>query len=480
MRLLPVMLMIGFMAWSQTAVAQSNNGVTVINNPGGGTIAYAQMPAQHTLQGALGKVLQYAHMRFGARPQISRVMRGSDGNSLAVIFTVKPPGQGNQEIAGLALVAVSPSAPGKGAVLTDQADRFRSTVGPMLKQLQSGAGLSGTGSSPASAAANASASASAPKSAAAPAPTNTSPGSQTPAAASLPMKARPAAASGAPAAPLHQTPFPDGSGSIGLPDGWTITGAHAGEVTAKGPGPAGLHFDWQIPALDPNDPRARGLMRPGTAASFVDIPYGTDAASTFKLALTQFLQKHGKSPPTIEIVDSTQVGPKEALVSARMGAVDGQGPTTALVDIGIGPPDNQASYLITLYIISFPQELAQQSQATVVAMLHSYNVNQDVQLAQIQADSQKSQQMTAQTLAEMRRRQAASDQQFAAFQRSQDAQERQFQAFDNNLLDRTVIRDTDLNAHGTVSNDLADALVDANPNRFQEVSPSEYVKGIDY
>lgn len=32
----------------------------------------------------------------------------------------------------------------------------------------------------------------------------------------------------------------------------------------------------------------------------------------------------------------------------------------------------------------------------------------------------------------------------------------------------------------SVSNDLADALVNANPNRFQEVSPSEYVKGIDY
>jgi hypothetical protein len=43
-----------------------------------------------------------------------------------------------------------------------------------------------------------------------------------------------------------------------------------------------------------------------------------------------------------------------------------------------------------------------------------------------------------------------------------------------------VIRDTDLNGHGTVSNDLADALVEANPNRFQEVPASEYVKGIDY
>src|SRR5579863_5139836 len=275
MRPLPRMLMVGFLAWFQTAGAQSNNGVTVINNPGGGTIAYAQMPAQHTLQGALGKVLQYAHSRFGARPQISRVMRGNDGNSLAVIFTVKPPGQGNQEIDGLALVAVSPSAPAKGAVLTDQADRFRSTVGPMLKQLQSGAGLSATGSSPASATANAPA----------PAPISTSSGSQPPPAASGSTKGRSAAASGAPAAPLHQTPFPDGSGSIGLPDGWTITGAHAGEVIAKGPAPAALHFDWQIPALDSTDPRSRGLMRPGTATSFVDIPYGTDAANKFKSAM---------------------------------------------------------------------------------------------------------------------------------------------------------------------------------------------------
>jgi hypothetical protein len=477
MRVLPLMLMVACI-WSQTAGAQSNGGVAVITNPGGGTIAYAQMPAQHTLQGAMGKVLQYAHSRFGARPQISHVMRGSDGNSLAVIFTVKSPAQGNQEIVGLALVAVSPSAPGKGAVLSDQADRFRSTVGHMLKMLQSGAGLSATGSSPASATANAPASA--PESQVTTAPTSNTSGSQTPAAASSPTKGRPTAASGAPAAPLHQTTFPDGSGSIGLPDGWTITGAHAGEVTAKGPATAALHFDWPISALDPNDPRSRGLMRPGTAASFVDIPYGTDAANTFKTAYTQFLQKRGKSPPKIEIVESTTVGPREALVSARIGAADGQGPTLALVDVGIGALDNQASYIITLYIIDVPEELAPQSQATVVAMLHSYRVNQDVAQAQLQADAQKSQELTAQTLAEMRRRQAASDQQFAAFQRNQNAEEQQFQAFDNNLLDRTVIRDTDLNAHGTVSNDLADALIDANPNRFQEVPPSEYVKGIDY
>jgi len=444
-------------AWPLIGAAQSNSGVTVIDNPGGGTIVYAQMPAQHTLQGAMGKVLQYAHSRFGARPQVDHVMRGSDGNSLAVTFTVKSPAQGNQDISALALVAVSPSGPGKGALLSDQADRFRSTVGPMLKRLQSGAGLSGTGSSSAAVAANARPSASPAAAVASGAPS----GSGTAMEVSPPAKG-----ATAPAATLHQTPFPDGSGSIGLPDGWTLTDAHAGEVIAKGPPPAGLHFDWQISALDPNDPRSQNLRRGVGAASFVIIPYGTDGADTFKAAITQLLQRQRKAVPSIEIVDSKQLSPQETTLVADVGAIDGQSPTRALVDIGIASKNPLGGYLITLYMVSFPQPTTAQNQATVTAMFHSYKTNTDVALREIHADMQASQAFTQSTVADMNRR--------------QDAQDRQFQAFDNNLLDRTVIRDTDLNGHGTVSNDLADALVEANPNRFQEVPPSEYVKGIDY
>src|ERR1700722_197035 len=117
------------------ALGQGRPAVSVIDNPGGGSIATAQMPAQHTVQGAMGRVLQYVRFRFGARPQITRVLRGADGKTLAVIFTLKATQPANQELAGLALVAVSPSAPGKGAVLTDQADRFRTTVKPMLDRL---------------------------------------------------------------------------------------------------------------------------------------------------------------------------------------------------------------------------------------------------------------------------------------------------------------------------------------------------------
>jgi len=436
----PIMLL-----WT-IAQAQSDRGVTLIDNPGGGTIAYAQMPAQHTLRDAIGRVLQYVHTRFGSRPQITRVLKGADGSSVAVIFTVKALGQSSQDIAGLAMVAVSASAPAKGAVLTDQADRFRSTVGPMLKHLQSGAGLTGTDGGPMPPAA------SPPSGSGATAPAASSAAAQSAAAQSA-------------AATLHQTAFPDGSGSIGLPDGWSITGAHAGEVVAQGPGSAGLHFDWQISAVDPNDPRSRG-MRGGGAGSPVAIPYGTDGANTYKAAITQFLQKQGKSPPTIDVVDSKRLSAQESMLVASIGAIDGRSPMRALIDIGISPLNPLGGYLITLYVVSFPQQLGQQSLPTAAAILHSYKVNDGVAVAQIRADAQRSQAFTQGTLAEMNRR--------------QDAQDRQFQAFDNNLLDRTVIRDTYVNGHGTVSNDLADALVDANPDRFQEVPPSEYVKGIDY
>jgi hypothetical protein len=458
MRRLHLILSAVLLVLPLAAAAQSNRAVTVIDNPGGGTIAYARMPRQHTLQGAIGKVLQYVHARFGARPQIGKVMRGADGNSLAVTFTVQSPSAGNQQIAGLALVAVSQSGPGLGAVLSDQADRFRSTVGPMLRRLQSGAGLSGTGGGSSTAAA-ANAPASAPGSGATSSSAPSSGGSS--AAVSSPTSDT-AAAAGAPAAVLHQTPFPDGSGSIGLPDGWTITGAHAGQVIAKGPGSAGLHFDWPIPAADPRSQSARS----GGAAGPVVIPYGTDGADTFKSLIAQLYQKQGKAPPTVDIVGSKSTSAQETVVVANIGSIDGQSPTRSLIDLGIGPLDSMGDYTIFLYTISIPQQLAAQSQATVTAIFHSYKVNQDVALAQIHADTQGVQQFTETTVSRMNR--------------NQDIQDRQFQAFDNNLLDRTVIRDNDLNGDGTVSNDLAQALIESNPDRFQEVPPSDYVQGIDY
>ena len=443
-----------WMAVPLVAYPQSNAGVTVIDNPGGGTIAYAQMPAQHTVQGAMGRVLQYAHSRFGARPQVARVMRGADGNSLAVTFTVQPTTGGTGEMAGLALVVVSPSAPGKGALLTDQADRFRTTVKSMLQRLESQAGAQKTSSVPPS---TPSVAAVTPSQVTA---TNAKPSSDSKASAPPP------------AAPLHQTPFPDGTGSIGLPDGWTITGAHAGEITAKGPAVAGLHFAWQFTAFD----RGQG----GGPGSPFAIPYGTDAGATFKALMTQNLQRQRKTVPAIDILASLPVADHEFFVVANAGPADGQPPFRTWAHVHIGPLNNMGGYQITLYMINVPQENADRTQATAVAMFSSYKVNTDAAVAQIHSDMQKQQQWFERQQADFHAREQAQDSQFAAYQRRQDMQDRQFAAFDNGLLNNTVVFDKELNGHGTVSNDLADALVQADPNRFQEVRASDYVKGIDY
>jgi hypothetical protein len=447
-----LLLAAALMAGPIVAYSQSNAGVTVIDNPGGGTIAYAQLPAQHSVQGAMGKVLQYVHSRFGARPQVSRVMRGADGNSLAVTFIVKPTTGGTGDIAGLALVIVSTSAPGKGAVLTDQADRFRTTVKAMLQQLGSQAGAPRTSSDPPS-----------PPSTPAPTPAASTSAAAAPATKSAPLPA---------AAALHQAPFPDGTGSIGLPDGWTITGSHWGEIVAQGPAPAGLHFNWQFAATD----RAQGG---GPGAPFV-IPYGTDAGATFKAVMTQNLQRQHKTVPSIDILASAPVADHEYFVVANAGAVDGQIPLRTWAHVGIGPRNNAGGYQITLYMINVPQQNADQTRSTAIAMFSSYKVNGDLVTAQIHAETQKNQQWFEHQQADYHARERAQDQQFASYQRQEDVKDRQFAAFQNGLLDNTVVFDKDLNGHGTVSNDLADALVQADPNRFQEVTASDYVKGIDY
>jgi hypothetical protein len=82
------------------------------------------------------------------------------------------------------------------------------------------------------------------------------------------------------------------------------------------------------------------------------------------------------------------------LVVVDVGAVGGQSPTRALVDIGIAPKDPPGGYLITVYMVSFPQQLAAQNQATVTAIFHSYKTNTAVQLAEIHADAQATQAFT--------------------------------------------------------------------------------------
>jgi endo-beta-N-acetylglucosaminidase D len=72
-----------------------------------------------------------------------------------------------------------------------------------------------------------------------------------------------------------------------------------------------------------------------------------------------------------------------------------------------------------------------------------------------------------------------------SFEYHEDSISRNGQGFSNYLLDQTVVQDNNMYnngtiGHGTVWNSTADALVKANPNRYEIVDTPNYWRGIDY
>jgi hypothetical protein len=452
---------IGFVLLCGTAVA-ATPGVTTISNPGGGTIAYAQLPQQHTAQGAMGKVLQYVESNFGARPDVDKVMKSPDGNSLAVTFTVSP--KGKPQMAGLALVAVSATGPGAGAVLSDTPDHLRTSLKPMLTTLQGVAAKAGSAGAQAAIAnasgseapsASTSVSKSATKTSAAPAAST----------AATPVKAS------APAQKLTQTNFPDGSGSVGLPAGWRITNAREGDINAQGPKGEKMRFGMAQQAIDFSNPQSRALGRgPGGTApgNYVAIPFGTPGDVAYKQVLAQLAQKLRQRAPSIDysIVQTipTQGSGKNYFLEGNV--VDADGPGIIWVEVMESPMAPMGTWSLNIYEITVPEALAGQEMATVLGMLPTYKTNNAVIMAELNADNRQVQQVTSNALRNARQ--------------MTDASDRSTQAMSDYLRSQTVVSDSALNGHGRVDDDVANALIAANPNRFQAVSSSNYIRGIDY
>jgi hypothetical protein len=114
------------------------------------------------------------------------------------------------------------------------------------------------------------------------------------------------------------------------------------------------------------------------------------------------------------------------------------------------------------------------------ALLKQKQQSDQQTLAWGQQYSNQIKQIGAQATARMNATEAANDAQHAGYWAQQDANAKNGQAFSNYLLDQTVIQDANRNAHGTVWNQTADALVRSNPNRFSIVQTPNFWKGIDY
>jgi hypothetical protein len=432
--------------------ARADDPLKVIQRPGGGRIVYGTVTGQSTEAGAMGAVLRWLHANLGDRPQVGKLFRVRGTNSVAVFFTAVRHRRGDQPVAGI--VIVSKVAPDRVEVVSlyDEASHFGATVNPMLKTLL---------------------------------------GVWHPNAASAP----PAAAS-VHAAPLRQYVLPDRSASVSLPHGWNVQpNSGGGTILAQGPNGELVSLGFPLLAMNSSDPRvrqtmqfARGAGRNTSYANALYYPYGGDPARTFVDLVQMLRQKHGAAPANFNIASETAVhgglGSRCVHLTGQVDVHDGKGLREMNTIFCIGPLSRMGQYMSLAYQTTAPMKVAAAERATLGAILQSFRTNEALVAAETRA-------IAAPAIAaihEIGRRAAQQaieagaieDQQAERFQQHMDQIDRNGQAFGNYLLDQAVIEDTQNNAHATVWNQTADALVQHNPQRFGYVDTPNFWKGIDY
>ena len=436
-------------------IALAQSGLTTIENPKGGRIVYGEVDGQNTEAGAMGAVLRSLHNQYGDKPQVGKLFQVRGTNSVAVFFTMVNRNQKNMQLAGMIIASQTSGGHVEAALLTDEAPRFGSTINPMLSKLFSVWRPNGNTAS-----------------------------------------AQEAAVVGKGAA-LKLYTLPDRSASVSLPEGWNVLpSSSGGTIMAQGPDGSAVALGYPYLASDTNNPSVRqtlailqrGGLRNTSYAHALYYPYGGDLGKTFEDLLQMARKNQGEPPVAIKISSETPMPVSGALRCAHLygeiDAQDGKGMREMNTVFCSAPPGPHGSYMNLAYHTAVPVQFADRERGTMEAILASFNVNQAV--VQSQANAIAAPAIAA--IHEVGRRaaqqaadaHAAEDTHNRAVEKRWDNNDKNNQAFSNYLLDQTVIQDNQLNAHGTVWNQTADAMVKNDPQRYEYVNTPNFWKGIDY
>ena len=456
------------------SVPHAQSPLKTINNPQGGIIVYGLVDGATSEAAAMSKVLRIMHNNCGERPQVGKVYRVRGTNSDAVFFTVVNHPAGNKPVAGLLIAA--PSGPNQieAALVSDDAARFGSTVNPMLSRLFSEWHPGGAGQ------------------------------------ASGPATGGHSALAGK----LHTVTASDNSVSIGVPEGWALDPASGhGVIIAKGPQGEVVALNMMRNAVDSSSAWQQNFWRmggrpiPGT----ILYPYHGNLIREFPNLVQAWRRAGGLGPAKLQVdkIDRTpppQGAPQgeECVIVKGQLDPDGRGMRSWSEMMCATLPANEwRGYMVIRHQSLFPNSLAAQQQPTVEAMIPTWRQNAEVLNQELAADIRRKQADDAairaqtrvaidnihaigqQATARYNATQAANDAQHAGYWAQQDTNARTNQGFHNYLLDQTVIQDNNMHnngtiGHGTVWNSEADALVKANPNRFEIVNTPNFWKGVDY
>jgi hypothetical protein len=440
--------------------------------PQGGNIVFGSVDGADTPPAAMGSILKHLHQQYGERPQVGRVFKVRGTDSDAVFFTLTRHSPTTLKIAGMLLVS---NAPGhvEAALLSDEAARFGTSVNPMLQKLfetwQPGGRALLTHATPRSSAATGSS------------------GSHSDGSASV----------ADPVLPLHLYRLQDNSASVMLADGWRVSPqSGGGTILAQGPQGETIALGFPYLAYNSNDPRTMQMRQFAVSpsgrntiyAKALFIPFGADLGRSF-MELNSQARRVG-SPAVVPMqVEHTQpaqsgYGGRCAILSGSSPASSGQQPLQFEGTFCQGQPDQNGGFMNLADLAFAPAQLASRERGTLRAMMASFQVNHAIVNAQAAALAAPVVEAIHQIGRDVDARIRESDRQMeerrASFNEHNDVMDRTSQGFSNYILDKSVIVDTQNDAHGTFWNGTADALVKSDPKRFEYVDTPNYWKGIDY
>jgi hypothetical protein len=420
------------------ACTRDQSPLKVIDDPSGGHVVYGPVN-ESTPQAAMAAVLRYVHTHFNDHPEVGKVFQSRDGQNYGAFFTVNSTGQGNKRVAGLVIVSLAQGAAPAAAVLYDDSNRFAVTEPVLLRALTS-----------------------AWRSASTPSPSATS--------------SNPA---GVP--PLTATQFPDGSGAVDLPSGWRITFSSHGAAVIAGPrGESVLLSNSVGPIYDPGNPQVQARLRYASPGNRPILCAAGDALQTYLCVIHR-----GGAQPLFQLHDSRPIPAQRAavqsvLIDADLDLHDGRGLMSCELGLGVTAPGPMGGRTLGLNGTCAPQATAAQEKPTLKAIFDSYRLNDQVVTQQFAADARRSREAGNNARIQANNAHAAEDAQSAAFQAHMDNIDRFSKSFQNYQLDQTELQDNSQNARGAVPNSLADALVKADPERFQTVPTQNFIKGTDF
>ncbi len=424
-------------ATGSTPPGPPDDSLHIIDNPGGGQVVYGTIDKQHTPGSAMGFMLKQVHGHFGDRPQVSKVFQIRTTSSYGAFFTLLAKNQGDKAIAGEVIVSMPPGGQPAAAVLTDEASHFTHSHPVLLKKLNDAWHRNN-------------------------------------AAPDAPATSDPAAG----ATPLHRVTGGDRSVYISLPDGWRLQSVSGGSVTAEGPHGEKVGLALMVQGI--RDPRVRapfsGLHGPGAGIVY---PYGGDLFAAYTSIVNQVRRNQHLPPATFQVTKTVPLSDRAIEAHFDVDLHDGFGERTATARIDELAPVG-GTWAMGISGSSLPKTVAAAESSTLLAIVRSaiqdarvVGAEQGAVLGGIRQAGIRANEQAKQ--ADERRVASAK-----AFDASMDNIDRESKAMQNYTLDRSQIQDNDLNGRATVSNGLADALIQTDPNRFQVVPPSQFLKGVDY